>query len=140
MPRSGRGESNLLPKFQALQKQAPRGSPLRNEAGRALNSQSTKLSGHIREEDEDEQHRRREDKRNVLLPSTNSRANGGEVRPVQRTEGDGKDSGKTSPARRTPYDKVVANLTAGIKFRERGERVKVPSKHGCVSSDANDSA
>ena len=128
MPRSGRGDSNLLPKFQALQKQVPRGSPLRNEAGRALASQSTKLSGDIKEEDEDEQDRRRGDKRNVLLPSNNGRANGGEVRQAPRPEGDRKDASKTASNRATPYDQVASNLSAAIKFRETGERVRTPGK------------
>ena len=128
MPRSGRGDSNLLPKFQALQKQVPRGSPLRNEAGRALASQSTKLSGDIKEEDEDEQDRRRGDKRNVLLPSNNGRANGGEARHAPRPEGDRKDASKTASNRATPYDQVASNLSAAIKFRETGERVRTPGK------------
>jgi hypothetical protein len=128
MPRSGRGESNLLPKFQALQKQVPRGSPLRNEAGRAIASQSTKIAGGIKEEDEDEYEPRREDKRNVLLPSTNGRANGAEVRPVQRDEQQVKDTGKVASSRRTPYDKVVSYLDSAIAYREKGEKVKVPGQ------------
>ena len=128
MPRSGRGESNLLPKFQALQKQVPRGSPLRNEAGRAIASQSTKIAGGIKEEDEDEYEPRRDDKRNVLLPSTNGRANGAEVKPVQRHDEQVKDTGKVASSRRTPYDKVVSYLDSAIAYREKGEKVKVPGQ------------
>jgi hypothetical protein len=113
MPRSGRGESNLLPKFQALQKQVPRGSPLRNEAGRAIASQSTKIAGGIKEEDGDEYEPRRDDKR------------------------------KTSSSRRTPYDKVVSYLDSAIAYREKGEKVKVPGQSPspttlqCLDTDAS---
>lgn len=92
-PGSRAGESsNLLPKFQALQKQAgaaSRGSPLRNEAGRAgppHHHPSTKLTSHAtRQEYEDEDIDMNEpetgvamDKRaynNILSPTTGRKIN-----------------------------------------------------------------
>ena len=129
---SSRGEANLLQKFQSIQKQGTRGSPLRNEAARGTSSQSTKLPGGIKEEDEEEQDRRTngmDKKNNVLLPSSERRANTAGSNLATRAgateKGDIKlGSGKNEGI----YNKVTNALTSAINYKARGDKLELPGK------------
>jgi hypothetical protein len=136
----------LLPQFQALQKQQqiPRGSPLRNEAGRAGPVQKTALAGNVEEEDiEDADEVERYDARaklskKVLSPSagrTLNQAQSGRTGVTQHTVESKKvnrvrSASVTSPAKGkgkdTFYDRVAKNLTRAMEFRENKQEVEVP--------------
>lgn len=129
---SSRGEANLLQKFQNIQKQGTRGSPLRNEAARGTSSQSTKLPGGIKEEDEEEQDRPTNGvakKTNVLLPSSERRANTAGSNPTTRVVANEKADTKLASGKNEGiYNKVTNTLTSAINYRARGDKLELPGE------------